>query len=162
MSWEIMRSEAGPCECGTGAVTYVFEMDDWNRTRSSTEVQCPACRRKADEEAKAEWNLEQRRSILLQAARELGTKRYLSQWQALFSGISKRAAWERYTGGSGYPALGTFYQHARDFGSLSKYMDWCFPQDLEKSLIILHVQDREITAMLKEHSRLWKPTNKSL
>ena len=34
MSWEIMRTETGPCERGAGPETHTFEMNDWNRTRS--------------------------------------------------------------------------------------------------------------------------------
>ena len=154
MSWEIMRSETGPCECRAGTMTHFMEMDDWNRTRSSTEIHCPTCREKRSRELDANQARERRRDELLRTAKQLATDRYLEKWLALFTGMSKKAAWERYTGGSGYPALGTFYQHVKHSGSLSRYMEWCFPNDLEKSLQTLGVEDKEIQALLKEHSRL--------
>lgn len=43
MSYEIMMDEIQECDCGRGTQRYVFEMDDWNRTRSHTEVFCNFC-----------------------------------------------------------------------------------------------------------------------
>jgi len=53
MSWEIMRSETKQCHCGKGTITEILEMDDWSRNRSSTEIHCHNCLRKAAEEAEA-------------------------------------------------------------------------------------------------------------
>jgi hypothetical protein len=39
MGWEVMRTETSPCECGESTQTFTFEMDDWNRTRSSRGTQ---------------------------------------------------------------------------------------------------------------------------
>jgi hypothetical protein len=159
MSWEIMRTETGPCECGEGTETFTFEMDDWNRTRSSTEIHCPKCREKKQRQIEAEHAREKKRDEHLQRARQLATDRYLAQWLALFAGMTKKAAWERYTGGTGYPALGTFYQHVKHSGSLSKYMEWCLTSDLERSLRVLGVEDKEIGTLLQERARLWRPTS---
>ncbi len=159
MSWEIMRTETGPCECGEGTETFTFEMDDWNRTRSSTEIHCPKCREKKKRQIEAEQAHEKKRDEQLQQAQQLATERYLPQWLALFAGMTKKAAWERYTGGSGYPALGTFYQHVKHSGSLSQYMEWCLTNDLERSLCVLEVEDQEIDTLLQERARLWKPTS---
>ena len=95
MSWEIMRTETGPCECGEGTETFTFEMDDWNRTRSSTEIHCPKCREKKQRQIEAEQSRERKRDEHLQRARQLATERYLAQWLALFAGMTKKAAWER-------------------------------------------------------------------
>ena len=110
MSWEIMRTETGPCECGKGTKTFTFEMDDWNRTRSSTEIHCPKCREKKQRQLEAEQTRERKRDEYLQQAQQLATERYLAQWRALFADMTKKAVWERYTGGAGYPAIGTFSQ----------------------------------------------------
>jgi hypothetical protein len=149
-----MRSEIGPCKCGAGTMTNVMEMDDWNRTRSSTEIHCPACEEKRFREREAYQARESRRAELLRTATQLATDRYLQRWLALFAGMSKKAAWKLYTGGSGYPALGTFYQHVIHSGSLSKYMEWCFPNDLEKSLRIIGAEDKEIETLLKKSKSL--------
>src|SRR5208282_422540 len=116
-----------------------FEMDDWNRTRSSTEIHCPQCREKRQRELDAEYASERRRDELLERAQQLATERYLAKWLAFFASMTKKAAWGRYTGGSGYPALGTFYQHVKHSGSLSKYMEWCLTSELERSLLVLGV-----------------------
>lgn len=159
MSWEIMSSETHPCECGAGTETFTFEMDDWNRTRNSTEIHCPQCRDKKRRELEAEEMRERRREDLLERARQLATERYLPRWQLLFAGITKKAAWERYTGGSGYPALGTFYLHVKRSGGLSKYMEWCLTSNLERSLRVLGVEDEEIHGLLQERAGLWRPTS---
>jgi hypothetical protein len=80
----------------------------------------------------------------------------------LFEGMTKKAAWDRYTGGSGYPALGTFYQHVKHSGSLSKYTEWCLTGEPDRSLLILGVDDKEIAALLKERTELWSPTSGSI
>lgn len=90
---------------------------------------------------------------------QLASDRYLAKWLALFEGATKKAAWERYTGKAGYPALGTFYQHIKHSGSLNKYMESCFTNDLELSLRVLGVQDKEIDALLQERAQLWRPTS---
>jgi hypothetical protein len=59
---------------------------------------------------------------LLEKAQNLAMERYLAKWLALFAGMTKKAVWERYTGGSGYPALSTFYQHVKHTGSVDEYM----------------------------------------
>jgi len=64
-----------------------------------------------------------------------------------------------YTGGTGYPALGTFYQRVKHSGSLNKYLEWCLTSDLERSLRILEVDDKEIDTLLQERARLWRPTS---
>lgn len=159
MSWETMRTESGPCECGQGTVTFTFEMDDWNRTRSSTEIHCPKCREESRRKIAADQVREKKRDELLEHAQQLATERYLVQWLALFANMNKKTAWKRYTGGSGYPALGTFYQHVKHSGSLGKYMEWCLTNDLERSLRVLGVEDKEIAALLQERVRLWRPTS---
>ncbi len=159
MSWEIMSAETRPCECGGGTETFTFEMDDWNRTRSFTEIHCPQCQEKKRRELEATERRERRRDELLERAQRLAAERYLPRWQALFAGMTKKAAWERYTGGSGYPALGTFYEHVKHSGSLDKYMEWCLTSDLERSLRVLGVEDKEIDALLQERARLWRPTS---
>jgi hypothetical protein len=159
MSWEIMRTETGPCECGEGTETFTFEMDDWNRTRNSTEIHCPKCQEKKQREIEAEQAREKKRDELLKRAQQLTTERYLPQWLARFAGMTKKAAWGRYTGGADYPALGTFYQHVKHSGSLSKYMEWCLTSDLERSLSVLEVNDKEIDTLLQERARLWRPSS---
>jgi hypothetical protein len=159
MSWEIMRTETGPCECGEGTETFTSEMDDWNRTRSSTEIHCPKCQEKNQREIEAEQAREKKRDELLQRAQQLTTERYLPQWLALFAGMTKKAAWGRYTGGAGYPALGTFSQHVKHSGSLSKYMECCLTSDLERSLGVLEVKDKEIDTLLQERARLWRSSS---
>ncbi|MGD0445794.1 MAG: hypothetical protein ABSA39_17815 [Edaphobacter sp.] len=154
-----MRTETGPCECGEGTETFTFEMDDWNRTRNSIEIHCPKCQEKKQREIEAEQAREKTRDELLKRAQQLTTERYLPQWLALFAGMTKKAAWERYTGGADYPALGTFYQHVKHSGSLSKYMEWCLTSDLERSLGVLEVNDKEIDTLLQERARLWRPSS---
>jgi hypothetical protein len=88
----------------------------------------------------------------------MAVNRYLAQWLAVFADMTKKAAWKRVTEGSGYPALGTFYQHVKHFGSLAKYMEDRLARDLEQSLRVLEVEDKEIDALLQERARLWRPT----
>jgi hypothetical protein len=159
MSWEVMRTETGPCECGEGTQTFTSEMDDWNRMRSSTEINCPKCKARKQQQWEANQVREKRREELLRTAQHLASDRYLARWLALFDGMTKKAAWERYTGKAGYPALGTFYLHIKHFGSLKKYMEWCLTNDLGRSLRVLGVQDTEIGALLQERAQLWRPTS---
>ena len=63
MSWEVMQTETGLCACGAGTETYTLEMDDWNRTRSATEIHCPGCREKQQQELAADKRREERRGL---------------------------------------------------------------------------------------------------
>jgi hypothetical protein len=162
MSWEVMQTRTGPCDCGAGTETYTLEVDDWNRTRNSTEIHCPTCLSKREQEFEADQNREDRRARLLGRAQQLVSDRYCSRWLDLFAGMTKKAAWLRYTGGVGYPALGTFYQHVNDSGGLTEHLVWCLTNDLERSMGVLGIEDAEIKKALKERERLWKPTSKSI
>jgi hypothetical protein len=159
MSCQITRSESGPCDCGAGTQTFTVEMDDWNRIRNSTEIHCSKCRKKKQREVNAEQGRERKMDELLRRAQRMAKERYRAQWLALFAGMTKKAAWERYTGASGYPALGTFYQHVKDSGSLGKYMESRLTADLERSLRVLEVEDKGIDTLLQEPTRLWRPTS---
>ena len=150
MSWEAMRTETTPCECGEGTQTFTSEMDDWNRMRSSTVIHCPKCRDRKHQRLEENQAQEKRREDLLHTAKCLASDRYLARWLALFHGMTKKAAWELYTGKEGYPRLGTFYQHIKHFGSLEKCMEWCLGNDLERSLRVLGAHDREIQGLLQE------------
>ena len=45
MSWEESSRLPRPCVCGQGTWAEVTETDDWNRSRSYAEINCPACRK---------------------------------------------------------------------------------------------------------------------
>ena len=75
MSWEVMRSEIIECHCGKGTMTNIMEMDDWNRTRSSTVIDCPDCREKAAREAEEHRQKELRNEALYGQAKKLATCR---------------------------------------------------------------------------------------
>jgi hypothetical protein len=49
-------------------------------------------------------------------------------------GKNKKAAWQLYTGGAGSPALGSFYNHIKFYGSVEKYLRTYFSTDFEKAL----------------------------
>lgn len=112
MSWEIMSSDTKPCECGKGTVTHVMEMDDWNRIRNSMEIHCPDCRKMVARRADAQRRKDAKRERLFEQAKRLAIKRYLEQWLDGYNGLTSKAAWQRYTGGSGY-------QHSAPFTSTS-------------------------------------------
>jgi hypothetical protein len=153
MSWEVMGSQTTECHCGKGTMTHVMEMDDWNRTRSSTEIHCPDCSEKAAREAEERRQEEARNDALYSKAKRLATDRYLRKWLDLYSGLTAKAAWQRYTGGSGYPALGTFYKHVKHAGGVAEYMRRCFVTDIEDALRKMSIEDKEIDELLSQRSK---------
>jgi hypothetical protein len=157
MSWEEMGSETRPCPCGKGTVTYRWEMDDWNRTRNDRTINCAKCQADAEAEERAAIEREQERAALLSKAGALASGRYLETWLSLFVGKSKKKAWLIYTGGRGYPALGTFYKHVRDFDGVEKYLRWSFEHDIDKVLRTLGVDDSEVTGMLRDAEKMRVP-----
>jgi len=38
-------------------------------------------------------------------------------------------------------------------------MEWCLTNDLERSLRVLGVENKEIGTVLQERARLWRPTS---
>ena len=154
MSWEVMRSETAPCECCAGTVTYTFEMDDWNRTRNGREIHCGTCQEKDRLRVEAEHARQITRDSLLEEARRIATERYLERWLKSYASLSKKAIWKRYIGGSGYPALGTFYTHVRHSGSVSKYLESCFRNEFEAILKKLEIRDADVNRLLAERARV--------
>jgi hypothetical protein len=148
MSFEVMWEDTDPCRCGRGTIISRFEMDDWNRTRRTSETFCPSCVQQDNLRLQAQHQAEKRREKYVQEARALAEKRYLQQWLHRFANCSAKAAWLQYTGGSGYPCLGTFYKHVKDFGGIIPYMGWCFGNSFESALTQMGVCDQEIATLL--------------
>jgi hypothetical protein len=153
MSWEEMVPQTLPCPCGKGSMTRHLEMDDWNRTRQWTEIHCEPCRLERKHRESREAAREQEKSALHEKAKHLAQERYLVKWLARFQGVSKKQAWLMYTGGSGYPALGTFYKHVRDMG-IEKYLVHEFSYHFEEALKQMAISDTEINELLEAHERL--------
>ncbi len=149
MSWETMVPDVKPCWCGKGTITYVTEMDDWNRVRNHKEINCPECREQ--DRIKTEENnaKEEKRKSLHDKARNIAVSRYLDQWLAMFRDLNKKEAWQLYTKETGYPTLSTFYKHVKDKGVLL-YMERNFKSEFEKTLGIMGVQDSEIKDLLHQ------------
>ncbi len=143
-----MSVDRSPCACGAGTVETTFEMDDWNRSRPSQVIHCPTCEAAHSEVLRQRKQNEADRAALLGEAQRLAKERYLSRWLALFEGKSRKAAWQTFTGGAGYPALETFYKHVREKGGVAEYMTWCFHQEVRHALRILQVEDADITDLL--------------
>lgn len=153
MSWEVSFIEKAPCDCGAGHVETINESDDWGRFRSSLRFHCVRCEgeyRAAMQ--RREDDLQQRRDLLSNAI-ALATDRYLARWLSLFEGKTKKAAWLIYTGGEGYPALGTFYDHVRTDG-LVPYMSRRFVHDLPRVLEVLGVKDPDVEALLRQRDAI--------
>jgi hypothetical protein len=142
------------CRCGKGTVTYVVEMDDWNRARDHTYINCPACKEEDRQKQAITAERAERAATLYVKAKQLALDRYLDLWLSAYSGLQKKDAWKRYIGGSGYPTLGTFYKHVRDLSGLTEYMRWCFLNRFEEALRAMNVHDEEIEAILFQRSQL--------
>src|SRR5262245_4745909 len=126
MGYETMWEDTDPCRCGRGTIVSRFEMDDWNRTRRTWQTRCPVCFEEDRTRRQAEQRAEEQRDQYFQQARVLAENRYMQTWLDRFTGISAKVAWLLYTGGSGYPCLGTFYKHAKWHGGVIEYMRWRF------------------------------------
>lgn len=149
MSWEFMGTETLPCKCGAGTISISTEMDDWNRKRYNRTVNCEYC--KEQERVKAEEADRQKKlhDDLSHKVRGLAEPRYLDKWTEQMTGKSKVDAWRLYTGGEGYPSLGTFRKHMKEEGQI-KYFQRLFRQDIGAALIKMGVSDSEIDAILSQ------------
>jgi hypothetical protein len=154
MSWDVVRSQTDACWCGKGTITHVLEMDDWNRTREHSEFNCSDCETKHREQAEARQQKEEKKEALFLEAQKIAADRYLTIWLNRYAGLSKKEAWQQYTGGTGYPSLGTFYKHVQHAGGLTEYMTWCFDTNFPGALQALSVNDPEIQKLLAERDRL--------
>lgn len=150
MGFEVIRSETKPCWCKKSTITYITEMNDWNQTRHDRIIDCKTCAEKARKEAETKATEKKRNEALYQKAKKFAESRYLKQWLIIYSGVSTKEAWSRYTQGKGYPALGTFYKHVKDMGGVEKYMSWCFSNNFESALTKMKVDDEEIESILSQ------------
>lgn len=149
-----MSVDKSPCACGAGYFEDTYEMDDWNRSRTSRVIHCPSCQAEHDEKMRRHAEDERQREALLSEAKALAEKRHLEPWLAMYAPLNKKKAWELYTGGSGYPALGTFYQHVKHHGSVRDYMRWCFFNDIAAALQKMDIVDVEISQLLERRTAI--------
>jgi hypothetical protein len=78
-------------------------------------------------------------------------KRFLPDFQARFAGNSKREIWERLFKASNYPALGTFYSHIRNDGSVEAYLEKHFLRKLDELFPVMFA-DPIIESLLMQAS----------
>ncbi|CAE6899508.1 hypothetical protein [Paraburkholderia domus] len=150
MSWEQISTETRPCPCGNGTVTITTEMDDWNRYRESKAIDCPSCRATQHALDSAREQHIARKTASVAQAHALAASRYLDQWLALFEGKSKKSCRDTLFKTDKYPAMGTFYKHVEQSGSLHKYLEAEFHRDFEAALRLLGVNDAEIAALFEQ------------
>jgi hypothetical protein len=131
MSWdEIGRSER-KCPCGKGKFVSISEADDWNRSRTRTQICCPTCQKKHEKALAIIHSHEVKGREARKSAEHEARKRFLPVFVDRFTDLSKKEVWERLHKGSKYPALGTFYSHIRSYGSVEAYLVKHFLRDLE-------------------------------
>ena len=152
MSWEQISSDTKECRCGKGTVTRITDMDDWNRFRYHTVVNCIYCKEEDDQKNRLRLQTETKKSQLLAQARLLAEDRYYEKWMEIFNSLNKKEIWRVLTGGSGYPSLATFYKHVGLDGQ-DKYLRDVFRKDFPAALKRLGIQDLEIHDLLDEVSR---------
>ncbi|MFC7291193.1 hypothetical protein [Hirschia litorea] len=149
------------CDCGEGTITYIYEMDDWNRTRSWEEFQCLHCKAEHQIIIDKRQRDHLKREALLKEAQKLATDCYLEKWLEHYKGHSSKRVWETLTGGKVYPALGTFYRHVRRRGLEVELKFW-FSNELQESLKIIDVVDQEISKPLEDRNRIPELFRRSL
>jgi len=147
-----MGESVVPCPCENGTIVKATYMDDWNRVKFETRITCPACLREYELRTAALNARKQEAEVCFQKAQILANQRYLSPWLDSFKGCTVKAAWLRYTTGSGYPSLGTFYKHVRDHGGLLNYLEWCFSKNIRYEWKRFGIKDEEIETLL-EHAQ---------
>ena len=153
MSWEKFPPEIKHCWCGNSTITYMMEMDDWNRTRTSRVINCQECQEKYLSEEQEKNRKKELREKLHNKAKSLAADRYLDAWIEKFAGLNKKQAWGLLSTKSGYPSLGTFYKHTKDEG-MEKYIKRQFEQDFEACLEKLGINDESITNIINERNNI--------
>jgi hypothetical protein len=161
MSWEQMWTETKACPCGKGTISYSMDSDDWNRSRHYQAIHCPQCKAEADEKSRREKEQRETREALLAKALKIAQKRYLAPWLALYADLNKKAAWQLYTGGSGYPALGTFYKHIKFDGGIEQYLRRSFSHDFQRALKQMNIKDGEIEQLLTARAKIPEPRSET-
>lgn len=148
MSWDEMSRKDKTCNCGKGTISIISEMDDWNRWRTTKEINCADCREESIRIAKENEKKARLRNQLNEEARNLAESRYLEKWLEIYQGLNKKQVWQLYTGGTGYPALGTFYKHVKDSGGVTDYLSHRFRYNFENILTEMKISDSEIDGLL--------------
>lgn len=160
MSWDEIQRYDYPCKCGKGTITYVSEMDDWNRSRSHEIINCPECaaeaRATATAKAKAEQEARDRLKELASEIKRDFEERYIEQWITLFAAVrNKKQAWELAKEiGLENRSLNSFY----DFNKGSSIADYVLrlarPYNMDKIIEILEIDDDDFKNKVDEAIKL--------
>lgn len=156
MSWEEMQRYDYPCKCGKGTITYVSEMDDWNRSRSHEIINCPDCAEKARAaaiaKAKVEKEAQDRLKELVAEIKKDFAEKYMEQWLTFFAAVrNKKQAWELAKEiGVESGSLGSFY----DFNKGSSIRDYVLrlsrPYNMKKVIAALEIDDADFSSKVEE------------
>jgi hypothetical protein len=188
--FEEMGSTIQPCPCGKGKITTTRFMDDWNRTREETKMDCSVCNKKyvfdaCEVNEKGQWfqtgnwikvedakkadALVKEAGKMIEKANALAISRYLKLWLNTFADIkSKKEIWSKLiSNGKRYPSLSTFYNGVRSSG-VERYLESHFKGpinpydaiDFDDKMKILGKKDIEISGLFSGAGQKLKEADK--
>ena len=181
MSWEEMSRDRNPCPCGQGTYSIINEMDDWNRSRSRWQMDCPKCKTEYQLYSRGGYDssrlptthylwvkkeqLLKHKKLIEQSKKSydraivLAFNRYFETWIQFFKNKNKKEIWSTLTNkGETYPALGTFYKHLKDDGT-ERYLKRFFENENNRALQVLGIIDNEILTLKNQSESLHDEAN---
>lgn len=151
MSWELISTYKKKCLCGKGTVTVERYMDDWNRTKEDSCLECDDCERKQIEEHNKQKEIRNACDILISYFNE----KYLKQWIAYFDdNNTKKSIWETaYNMKLENCSLNSFYSRHRSLPMLKMdeyYKSLVQIQNIPQLIQVLKIKDEIIDNALPD------------
>ena len=152
MGFEQTNHYERECACGKGTEEIYTEMDDWNRTRSSTIIHCKECREK-EERRKTEIKKEfSRLRILTKEITQHFNENHMEQWLHVFITCKNKKAVYVFLKENDLVdySLNSFYQKFNGKSSEEKIASTIVPKNMETILNILNISDKYLMALSNE------------
>lgn len=157
MSWEEMSRGDYPCPCGKGTYTRILDMDDWNRIREFTTMNCPVCAEKERAEEERLKKEDQRLSELDKEIKAYFAANYIEEWLTYFAPAkNKKQTWELAAKlRVETKSLSTFY--SIKYSSKETYIrSLATYRNMEKIMRALNINDSKLANEVEEAIELYK------
>lgn len=158
LSWEEINRGTYPCRCGKGTYTIISKMDDWNRTKHSTILNCPEC---AEQEKLKSIKEAEERELLEKLDNEIKKsfeEKYKDKWIMYFENAkNKKQIWEMARRlGIEENSLSTFYSRNRNINMSDYIMSLANYQHMDKIMSYININDNNLKSKSDTAMKLYK------
>lgn len=158
MGFEKMNQYERKCDCGKGTIEIQTEMDDWNRIKHHTTINCEECRKENELKRRKIKEESNRLNYLREEITKYFHQNYLEQWQNLFKNYKTKKEVYLFLAEKSilHCSLNSFYQNFTGKSKEEIVTKTINFKNIETILNVINISDVHLISLSNEASELEK------